>query len=65
MLYTYQCQVCGYEIEKSHSIKREPYKYLFCARCRRGVPVKRLIGGRTAFILKGSGWAKDGYHKGS
>jgi len=63
VLYVYQCKVCGYKIEKSHSIKRVPYKYLFCARCRQRVPVKRLICKGTSFVLKGDGWAKNGYQK--
>ncbi|PXF50562.1 MAG: FmdB family transcriptional regulator [Deltaproteobacteria bacterium] len=62
MLYVYQCKICSYKIEKSHSIKDEPFNNLFCTRCRQKTPVKRLICG-GAFILKGSGWAKDGYHK--
>lgn len=26
-----------------------------------GAPVRRLISGSTSFVLKGSGWYKDGY----
>jgi len=63
MLYEYQCHYCGYKIKKEQSIKDEPYDRLYCPCCCRFNPVKRLICGGTSFILKGSGWAKDGYQK--
>lgn len=63
MLYIYQCQICGNEIEKIHSIKDEPFSHLFCAHCCRKTPVKRLICKGTSFVLKGDGWAKNGYQK--
>jgi len=63
VLYVYQCKVCGYEFEKSHSIKDESFNNLFCTRCRRRVSVKRLICGGTSFVLRGDGWAKSGYQK--
>jgi len=63
MLYIYQCLYCQYKIEKEQSIKDEKYERLYCPCCRRVNPVKRLICGGTSFILKGSGWAKDGYQK--
>jgi putative FmdB family regulatory protein len=58
--YDYKCEVCDKEFEAMQSIRDEP-----CAEC----PVchvashKRLISGRTGFVLKGGGWAADNYSK--
>jgi len=66
-VYEYKCSNCGHEFEAEHSM-RDPAPT--CPSC--GVwgktledgsvkcTLKRLIG-RTNFVLKGSGWAKDNY----
>jgi len=62
--YEYHCDKCGYNWEQEQSIKDPPLDA--CPTCLR-LPVpsngkpKRLISGRTGFVLNGSGWARDGY----
>jgi putative FmdB family regulatory protein len=55
--YDYHCDSCESTVEISHHITDEtPRK---CDEC--GADLVRLIGTGTYFVLKGSGWAKDGY----
>ena len=56
--YEYECNG-GHEFETVQSIKDKPLSK--CPEC--GKKCRRLITG-TSFILKGSGWAKDGYGPG-
>lgn len=59
--YLYKCEKHG-EFEHEHSIKELLEECPKCA--EEGSPsqkVIRLIYGGTAFILSGSGWAKDNY----
>jgi putative FmdB family regulatory protein len=55
--YVYKCQKCGEEHEGTSTIAKAPQK-IKCIFC--GSWAKRIIS-RTHFVLKGSGWAKDGY----
>jgi len=56
--YVYECRTCGrFDVEQR--VVDEPLTH--CPKC--GADVRRLIGS-TSFVLKGSGWAKDGYAKG-
>ena len=52
-----------YERDAGHPCARcskcEAYKPAIELSC--GGPVKRLISGPASFVLKGGGWAKDGY----
>ncbi len=50
--YDYQCVSCSHQFEVFHAISAEPV--LECPVC--GSPVKRLIGGGTGLIFKGSGF---------
>lgn len=65
-IYEYECEA-GHTFELEQSIKDEPVKVCpevipFSGpdfeRCE--APAKRIISS-TSFILKGSGWFKDGY----
>lgn len=56
--YEYECEDCHYTLEAEQSIKDEPLTW--CPGCNRG-DLKRLIS-KPNFILKGSVWARDGYH---
>ena len=71
--YEYKCEECGGHWEQEQGIKDAPLDVCpFCSidtRVRvaksdgppsKGKP-KRLISGRTGFVLNGSGWARDGY----
>jgi len=53
-----------------HHAEEAPFSCARCVECDAykpalelpcGGPVKRVIAGRTGFVLKGSGWFKDGY----
>lgn len=59
-LYEYRCRKCGLDIEIEQGISADPKRLLYCPYCERMRPVKRLIS-RSTFVLKGSGWGKDGY----
>lgn len=54
--YEYRCRSCAHEFELIQKITDEPAKS--CPQC--GGPVERLVSG-SSFMLKGSGWYKDGY----
>jgi putative FmdB family regulatory protein len=58
MTYEYICTACGHEWEAEQPITAKPFKR--CPRCKR-LKARRLISGGTGHVLKGEGWAKDGY----
>ena len=51
--YEYQCQKCKRTHEASQSITAKPLTK--CPRCKTG-RLKRLLGGGSGFIFKGSGF---------
>jgi putative FmdB family regulatory protein len=55
-IYQYQCEKCNTIFEKL--LKKQSNKKANCPDCE-GMAVK--IPGKTTFVLKGSGWATDGY----
>ncbi len=54
--YEYRCKKCKHEFERFQKITDEPVKK--CPKCKGDV--ERLVSG-SSFLLKGSGWYKDGY----
>lgn len=58
MFYDYDCPNCG-KIEIRHGINETIEE---CPKCK-SKEIKRLITGGQGFLLKGRGWAKDGYSK--
>ena len=62
-MYEYECEKCHRTFEVEQKIT-EP-KLTTCVLTLESVPcegeVKRLISGPGSFVLKGGGWAKDGY----
>ena len=56
-IYEYECEDCGSIFEEIHKINKVP-QYIKCKKCS-GYAPKRMA--RSSFILKGDGWAKDGY----
>lgn len=57
MTYEYRCDPCKKEYELDQKITEDPQKTcIFCGQ----QTAKRLISNPN-FILKGSGWFKDGY----
>jgi len=71
--YDYECEKCHKTFEVEQKISDPPLKTcvlivglttvkpLDVDQSKCGGPVKRLISGPSAFVLKGGGWAKDGY----
>ena len=57
--YDYGCEACGATWELEQRITEDPIKT--CPECKK-MKAKRLISGGN-FILKGSGWYADLYHK--
>jgi putative FmdB family regulatory protein len=57
MTYEYECCACGHKWEKEAPITAEPDKK--CPQCSQE-SAKRLVSA-ALFVLKGSGWAADGY----
>ena len=55
--YEYACQSCEHEWEVVQKMSDDPVRE--CPECKKE-EAKRLIG-RPSFILKGPGWADDGY----
>jgi predicted nucleic acid-binding Zn ribbon protein len=58
--YTYQCQECGCVMEREHNIHIK-LSHTICDKCNKWVWIKKLFVDPFSFILKGPGWAKDGY----
>lgn len=56
-LYDLYCDDCKHEEEKSLKLDQETPK---CPKC--GQQMKKAIS-CTSFVLKGGGWASDGYSK--
>lgn len=59
--YDYECKKCTYTFEAEQKISEAPLKK--CVREGCTGDVKRTIPRATSFVLKGSGWFKDGYGK--
>ena len=55
--YEYECADCHHLWEEFQGIKDEPVKE--CPKCKEA-KARRLISG-ASFVLKGNGWAADGY----
>ena len=61
-IYEYQCKACGERFEVMQKITEEPLAQK--PECeKKECEVEKLISS-TSFILKGTGWYKDGYDKG-
>lgn len=56
-LYEYACVGCGAVWEELQRIVDAPIEV--CPACK-GLEIKRLVGA-SSFVLKGDGWAADGY----
>lgn len=56
--YTYTCSKCTKSFDANQKITAQPLKK--CAYCK-STKVARVIPGPVSFVLRGSGWAKDGY----
>jgi putative FmdB family regulatory protein len=59
--YDYECTACGYNFEVFQKISDTPLTE--CPQCKKRV--KRLIGGGTGIIFKGSGFYTTDYKKSS
>lgn len=55
--YVYQCKSCKHELELIQKITDESRPT--CPKCNE-LDMERVIQ-PSSFVLKGSGWAKDGY----
>lgn len=58
-LFTYECKDCSFIFEEL--IRNNEEKVIQCLECK-SLNVVQYIG-KSSFILKGGGWAKDGYSK--
>jgi len=56
--YDYRCDDCGKSFERFQKMSDEPLKQ--CPEC--GGHVKRLVGGGSGIIFKGSGFYCTDYH---
>lgn len=57
--YEYECLACGAISEVEHPIKDDPIVECSSEDCPG--PTHRIISGGIGFVLKGDGWARDGY----
>ena len=57
--YEYRCEACGHRFTRMTRMSERNAQD--CSPC--GKRATKLVSG-GAFILKGNGWAKDGYAKG-
>ena len=55
-IYEYQCNGCEHEFQKLMKMSGPVPK---CPKCDSSEPKKKISVG--SFVLKGSGWYKDGY----
>ena len=58
MTYDYICNACKFEFQLEQPITADPEKS--CPKCGK-LESKRLISVGPGFLLKGTGWFKDGY----
>ena len=60
-IYQYECSECGLLVEQifksAHDIQSD---FIWCRQCE-GVKNHQRIISQSTFVLKGKGWAKDGY----
>ena len=56
-IYEYECGGCGHLWEEEQKMNDLPISK--CPKCKKNKS-KRLISD-TSFVLKGGGWAKEGY----
>ena len=59
MTYEYECSECGHQWESEAPMSADPEKD--CPKC--GQPSAKRLVSAPAFILRGGGWAADGYGK--
>ena len=60
-IYEYECPECGNSAELIYISEKEANNgFVKCGKC--GKKMKRVVSLST-FILKGGGWADDGYNK--
>ena len=57
--YEYKCESCGLMFERRQTMTETPLTE--CPECRG--KVRRLVGGGTGFILKGSGHGRTGQNR--
>ena len=60
--YEYRCELCGHEMEEFQSMKEVPL--VKCPNCGKN-GLKRLIGGGSGMIFKGSGFYLTDYKRGN
>jgi putative FmdB family regulatory protein len=58
-IYEYQCNACGFDLEKLQRINDEPL--LDCPKC--GKPELRRLVSAAGFRLKGAGWYETDFKK--
>lgn len=60
MIYEYECPTCGTIKEGRNMSVKDTTVFIMCNKCKRMRRMKRIIS-KSNFILKGKGWAEDGY----
>jgi len=63
LVYEYECIVCGHTVNVEQSME-DVERNVYCQACKEvGVEalMRRKITGGSGFILRGGGWARDGY----
>jgi putative FmdB family regulatory protein len=58
--YEYACSKCGHQFEQFQSMRDEPLRR--CPKCKK-LALKRLVGGGSGLIFKGSGFYITDYKK--
>jgi putative FmdB family regulatory protein len=62
--YVYECPQCGYQTELIRKTEdRDNHVSCHCIEDKETQPKMKRVPAPTSFILKGPGWAKDGYSK--
>lgn len=62
--YVYECPNCKSTLELARQVKDRDYPVrCSCVHDKMTQPLMKRIIAPTNFILKGNGWAKDGYSK--
>jgi putative FmdB family regulatory protein len=57
MIYTYKCEKCEREFDEEQRLSDPPLTQ--CDKCSGAL--SKIIPSAPTFVLKGSGWSKDGY----
>lgn len=62
-IYDYKCPLCKNTLEIFQDFDDDSPVCKFCKKNKQEIKMEKQVSKNSTFILKGSGWARDGYTK--